>query len=524
MSTASILSYRDLIKDYAPDDWNEYFAMLLTSSRAECTPDGEMDPLIDSTTFTDEDSVRNAHESIDQSGFKGFEEVDVREFVYPTHLKRHVATNTNNNINIESHNEAVQIGLDAKIQPDVIEIDMLESDPPLVTTTSAELTETRKQITFAVEDVGNIANPQKASESERNPDAKQRPTKRKRKYEISQKELNRLKSGNTFAAMIDEMVQNAKLSDVFKYRCAYCPKSFENHALVYDHFRKDHAKPKTVFMFKVAKIFHCYYCRHFNSYDDLKRHCDQKHSRQLFIMMDKFNPTKCGLCAESMENISIVDHFEINHSSAGVTNAIGLENYLTDELLNKIAAEQLVTPKADQIMFGCPICPTSRHSDQMELVKHLREHFVEYQCKFCDKRFNRIETLQRHHRVHGKRAETFSVADAAIENFDKYLEMKIYFPNGLVLTKRELKKTKFGDMDEVKEWVKEIGASDVSSTAQKRRPDAGEDLRSPPALPKLKRFKLGLKKIDNQVPVQPAQQTGERKAVRNRRPPKKFQS
>ncbi|KAG4068894.1 hypothetical protein HA402_005042 [Bradysia odoriphaga] len=212
-----------------------------------------------------------------------------------------------------------------------------------------------------------------------------------------------------------------KLSDVFRYRCAYCPKPFMNLQLVYEHWNREHGKPNVPFLFQVTKIFKCCYCRHCNTYDDLKRHCAQKHPKETFAMIDKMNQKKCALCTNVFCNAStelIADHFEQHHNVAGVNNTIRLESYLTDEWLDKIIADKVV------------------------------------------RRSGLVSSTDHHHAIAHAKDKSLSVVSAN-ENLGNYLEMKIIFPNGFVLTKRECVNTRFGAMDELGKMIQELNGTDL---------------------------------------------------------------
>ncbi|XP_037034041.1 uncharacterized protein LOC119072837 isoform X2 [Bradysia coprophila] len=257
-----------------------------------------------------------------------------------------------------------------------------------------------------------------------------------------------------------------KLPDVFRYRCAYCPKPFINLQPVYEHWYKEHGKPNVTFMFQVTKIFKCCYCRHCNTYDDLKRHCEQKHPKETFAIIDKMNQKKCALCTSLFCNAStelIADHFEQHHNVAGINNTIRLESYLTDEWLDKIVADKVFRRGglvSNQIMYDCPYCPTARCNDQSEMVAHIRKHFLRFKCNCCDKTFEKIGLLEKHHAITHAKDKALSVVSAN-ENLGNYLEMKIIFPNGFMLTKRECVNTRFGATDELVKMIQELNGSDM---------------------------------------------------------------
>lgn len=275
-------------------------------------------------------------------------------------------------------------------------------------------------------------------------------------------QLKRSRKNTEFLSLSDQFTKiiEPKTCDAFRFMCAYCPKLFMIPQLVYEHWKKNHLKTNVAFMFRIAKVFKCCYCRYANTYDELKRHFDEKHSTETFAMIDKINQRECGLCSTKFSNAStelIVDHFKQHHNAIG-TDTIKLESYLTDEWLEKIIAEKVIRKTKSpckQILYNCPSCPSASCSDQFEMVAHIRKHFLRFKCNCCPKTFEKIEMLQKHHANEHQDEAALNVVRAN-ENLANYLDMRIIFPNGLAVTKRECVNTKFGAMDELAEMVQKL--------------------------------------------------------------------
>lgn len=329
--------------------------------------------------------------------------------------------------------------------------------------------------------------------------ANKKPSKRKevRKGKAASVKHKTQKSTKELSVIIER-----KLSDIVKYSCAYCPKYFVDPEDVFKHWQREYDAPNRrnspTFLFRLKKIFQCCYCRHCNTYDELKRHCEQKHkSNKVVAMVDNMNPEKCGLCFHQFSNdveekqlkLEIIDHFEEHHTNNNnnteTSHTIKLEDYLTDELLDQILAEgtKRLSQPTSRIMYGCPgfrgcMKPKCKetNSNQLEIAAHIRAQIVQFQCKFCEKRLTSISLIREHHKIiHKTDDETYRNIDAR-ENLDKYLEMQIIFPNGLLLTKEECKNTRFGSMDEVMKIVEEINDSELEAVRMRQEKQKAEIL------------------------------------------------
>lgn len=265
-----------------------------------------------------------------------------------------------------------------------------------------------------------------------------------------------------------------KLTEIVKYKCEYCRECCMNSKMIYEHWKKKHETNGAKFMFKIIKIFKCFYCRHCNTYDDLKTHCKLKHAKP-FAMVDNTNPLNCGLCECQFKNdhTDIIDHFTECHNEDGVSHKIKLETYLTEELLDRIAAEKVdfLPQQNGQIMYGCSNPGQKQkcnetNCNESEIVAHIRQHNLLFKCNYCDKR---LGSMIKEHNLHVhqyKDDETYRIIDVE-EDLDKYLDLKIIFPNGLMLTKRESRHTKFGGMDEVIKTVRALDVRDLEAVRKR---------------------------------------------------------
>lgn len=109
------------------------------------------------------------------------------------------------------------------------------------------------------------------------------------------------------------------------------------------------------------------------------------------------------------------------------------------------------------------------------MVAHIRSHVLQYQCKFCEKRFNHLEMIKVHHDImHQSKDETYRNIDVS-ENLSKFAAMKIIYPNGFVLTKAEAKHTSYGVMDDIVAIVNEMNENDLDAVRQRQNEKAAKD-------------------------------------------------
>ncbi|KAJ6635637.1 hypothetical protein Bhyg_14223 [Pseudolycoriella hygida] len=155
-------------------------------------------------------------------------------------------------------------------------------------------------------------------------------------------------------------------------------------------------------------------------------------------------------------------------SSAYIQSEIKNALYIQyNEYLRLGSDMQFVSIPNDPIMYGCINCAETSASET-EMVTHIRKHLLQYQCKFCEKRFSHLEMIKVHHEImHASKDVTYRNIDIN-ENLDKYLAMKIIFPNGLVFTKGSAKYTKYGQMDGNIKLIAELDAKELEA-AKKRQ-------------------------------------------------------
>lgn len=304
-------------------------------------------------------------------------------------------------------------------------------------------------------------------------------------------------------------VKNLIQPDFINYVCYHCIYQSQFPLTMYRHWKENHKHPKITttnievpsrpFWFRIQKLFQCFYCRRCSHFKDLIVHCQKYHPT--FAITDTMIPKKCPLCPYEFVNMNVVDHFEKCHKDTDSSPELG--DYMTDEILDEItsslpreqvkcthprcnviffsmaelydhtnekhtgSAMQFQSIPNDPITYGCGNCPATSTSE-WSMVDHIRNHFIQYQCKFCEKRFDSLDKLRIHHDVqHNKKDETFRIVDAN-ENLDGYLAMKMYFPNGFVCSRSDIKRTKYGDMEDTKKWITEMYVKELDAVEKRQ--------------------------------------------------------
>ncbi|XP_037050206.1 uncharacterized protein LOC119084365 isoform X1 [Bradysia coprophila] len=306
-----------------------------------------------------------------------------------------------------------------------------------------------------------------------------------------------------------------KLTDCISYGCHHCIFKSQQPEIIYKHWKENHKHPKITtkniefpsrpFFFRIARTFQCCYCRRSSHFKDLKVHCLRSHPYESFAMINNLEPKKCALCVHEFSSADInevIKHFKTSHKNLTSTEP---DIHLTDELIDEVTSvlpreqvkctqsncntvfftmaeleehhtlrhsgsqKEYVSIPNDPIMYGCSIFCKDTATSEPEMVAHIRSHINDYQCNFCEKRFDKLEMVKVHHEImHDSKDETYRNVDVK-EHLSKYSAMKIIFPNGLVLTKSDAKHTKYGSMDDAVKLVTEMNEKDLEVVRKRQK-------------------------------------------------------
>lgn len=298
------------------------------------------------------------------------------------------------------------------------------------------------------------------------------------------------------------------------YICYHCVQKSPNIIDIYRHWQVAHKKSKTSstnvtypgrpFLFKITKIVQCFHCPRTGTFNDIKLHNFRLHQGKQFACVDIVNLKRCGECAfvYKQSRNEILTHYESEHALASYVQMRNEPfDYLTDEFLEKLLqvgyvdgehkclhCHAIFKYKDDYnkhhkdnhpdigehyenipsvIEYGCSTCRDTL-PDELEMVKHIREHDIQYQCKFCSKTFQYLKMVKQHHEImHQSSDETFRNVDV-MKNIQSYTNMRITFPNGLIVSKGDAKNTKYGQMDTVINYVKDLNRVELKMVKEKQ--------------------------------------------------------
>lgn len=307
------------------------------------------------------------------------------------------------------------------------------------------------------------------------------------------------------------------------YICYHCVHKSPHIGEIYNHWKEAHKSSKTSnknitfagrpFLFKITKIVQCYHCLRTGTYNDIKLHNFRVHQGKQFACVDMGNLRRCGECVFTYKHNrnEILAHYEKEHAQAAYVQMRNEPyDYLTDAFLTKLltvgytdgeykcrwcdepqyrykddydAHHDAKHPGKDKqfdrqpsgIEYGCSTCRDAL-PDERSMIKHIREHDMQYQCKFCEKTFQYLKMIKQHHEIlHQSTDETFRNVDVK-KNLDTYLNMRITFPNGLILSKGDVKLTKYGQIGTVLDYVTELNAEELQQVKDRQEEAAKLEL------------------------------------------------
>ncbi|XP_075156837.1 small ovary isoform X2 [Haematobia irritans] len=198
--------------------------------------------------------------------------------------------------------------------------------------------------------------------------------------------------------------------------CGYC--SF--HCVRTDHLKKH---------FRTAKSQH--------SPQDIRIECDDQITDILELGDSTGTCYQCLQCTQIFGNrVAIVQHAINLHSND--------EGFSFKELSNST-------------IYCCPLCQFYA-VEESTLLRHMIDHCGTFKrCYFCNSPQNSFEHCMQHcyaeHREETRRFRDIFTSDQ-IRQF--FMQMFILFPNGLIISKRNLSKTKYGSSKAIDEYYEEM--------------------------------------------------------------------
>ncbi|XP_031623789.1 uncharacterized protein LOC116341072 [Contarinia nasturtii] len=256
---------------------------------------------------------------------------------------------------------------------------------------------------------------------------------------------------------------------------------------VYEHWFTTHldetiSKP---FHFQAVGLARCFNCDKIGTYRDLENHHKEQHKSTYFVITDRINKNKCGIC--HFEYGDVVKHFNaihkviyppiafnpISYSEERITQlmAINIEKEChcidcdqrfktCNELVNHRSVShdgKIIDTQSHQTELSylyCGFCEKKIDGDAY--FSHFLEHPYSFRCSKCKHESDDVAELVFHERsLHG--VDNMQKHCGNFPNWlrNKFLNAKMVFTNGLVLKVHNALGTKLDDSKTLNEFIKD---------------------------------------------------------------------
>ncbi|XP_055305003.1 uncharacterized protein LOC129569846 [Sitodiplosis mosellana] len=238
--------------------------------------------------------------------------------------------------------------------------------------------------------------------------------------------------------------------------------SSETFADVYNHWECNHgALP---FRFMAYGKAACFYCDKVDVFSHLLGHHKHRHPTKIFIVVDRENKSKCGLCHKQFSPTEMVEHFKSQHdplSYVEIKSPVCFSQSEMDQLLSIRLSEEIdITQQIEGLI--CGNCKDGREMDMSEtsFMKHI-EHdadTLKFKCSACTFSGKSIQQTVQHeisaHKLPKDIMKHVKILTNQLER--RYFRTKVVFANGLVLFKHNTLNTTFDDRKEIWPLIKRI--------------------------------------------------------------------
>lgn len=213
---------------------------------------------------------------------------------------------------------------------------------------------------------------------------------------------------------------------------------------VYEHWKQSHSR--VPFRYFVVGMAACFYCETVDVFPNLQGHHKHRHHSEIFVVVDRQNRSKCGLCQQQFSASEMVVHFKSNHDPCllvGINSPVCFNQNDIENLLIQNSCHELPS----QVAFMCGHCNVTKKMNDISFFQHIERDVFQYKCSMCPVMFKSIkETADHEQNVHNLTNTAAKHANNLLVRLDRYyLRTRIIFNNGLVLFKHNLLNTKFDD-------------------------------------------------------------------------------
>lgn len=318
-------------------------------------------------------------------------------------------------------------------------------------------------------------------------------------------------SASTSLAIVKPLQETLNTNPHVSFICYHCIKRCSTIDELKQHWNQMHKLPKTTssnitypgrpFLFKIVKILSCFHCKTSGKFSEIKQHSLRCHPNQTLMCVSISNNKQCGQC-DFLFNTEkeLEEHYEKEHFKNNINSdkdaAFFMNQEFLDELLNinncikykceycdlviddkiemKVHCTEIhpinqicIKEASSEIQYACSMCKDI-FNEEFEAIRHIRNHGPTYKCNYCEKNFKSTKMLRTHHEIiHNKSDSSFRTQDLT-DQMDNYLNMKVIFPNGLILLKNDLAKTNYGNFDEIMSKIEHWNQQDKQEKSDKK--------------------------------------------------------
>ncbi|XP_031634359.1 uncharacterized protein LOC116347777 [Contarinia nasturtii] len=255
----------------------------------------------------------------------------------------------------------------------------------------------------------------------------------------------------------DDDVRENELSPAFRegdimFACFYCMPHYYTTKFekVYEHWQNSHIPAREPFRFIATKKAACFYCDRVDKFSTLGAHHKHQHHAEVFVVVDKDNKSKCGLCHKIFSSSEMVKHSKKKHTShhlADIHSPVCLTQNEIEELLTINATKASSDVPTRITAFKCGHCRSVKKISEISFLDHIEQDAFKFQCSVCSEVTVNINGARAHDEIlHDLKDTHHKYLSQLIDRLERYYyRTQLMFSNGLVLYHQNLLSTTFDE-------------------------------------------------------------------------------